>query len=161
MAQLTGVFRIGKDAELRRTPNGDSVINLSLAYNYGRKGEDGKKPTQWVDGSLWGRQAEALEQYLTKGSQVSAFISDVHIETYQKHGSEGFKLVGRITEIELIGSRQQGDSGNAPRQQNNPNTGAPRQGQAPRQAAPQQRQPAPQNQGYGGGFEDMDDDIPF
>ena len=63
-----GLARIGRDAEIRHTAGGDAVASLSLAFTYGRKGEDGKRPTQWVDASLWGKRAEALAQYLTKGS---------------------------------------------------------------------------------------------
>jgi len=144
MAQITGVFRIGKDAELRRIPSGEAVVSLALAANYGRKDNEGKRPTQWIEASLWGKLAEALEQYLVKGSQVYCVISDPHIETFQGRNGEGFKLVGRIIEIELVGGR--------------------RDDAAPRQSAPA-RQPAPQRQAApaqtGSGFDDMDSDIPF
>ena len=39
---LTGLARIGKDAELRYTASNEPVANISLAFNYGRKGEDRK-----------------------------------------------------------------------------------------------------------------------
>jgi hypothetical protein len=39
------IGRLGRDAELRYTPNGDAVCNLALACEYGRKGQDGKRPT--------------------------------------------------------------------------------------------------------------------
>ncbi|SOY65639.1 Single-stranded DNA-binding protein [Cupriavidus phytorum] len=98
MIQLFGLARLGRDAELRSTSGGDSVASLSLAFNYGRKGDDGKKPTQWVDGSIWGKRAEALAPYLTKGSLVTVTIEDAHIETFKKSdGSEGTKLIGRVT----------------------------------------------------------------
>ena len=72
-----GLARIGRDAEIRHTAGGDAVASLSLAFTYGRKGEDGKRPTQWVDASLWGKRAEALAQYLTKGSLVAVTPEDV------------------------------------------------------------------------------------
>lgn len=136
--QIIGVARLGRDAELRHTQNGDAVASLSLAFNYGRKGADGNKPTQWVEGSLWGKQAEALAQYLPKGQQVYVVMDDPHIETFQGRSGEGHKLVGRISSIELVGGRPQGqEPARAP---------AP----APRPKA------APAS-----GFDDMDDDIPF
>ena len=46
MATLIGLFILGRDAEVRRTSGGDPVATLSLAYNYGRKGADNKRPTQ-------------------------------------------------------------------------------------------------------------------
>jgi single-strand DNA-binding protein len=82
MAQIVGVFRIGKDAVLRQTDN-SSVINLALASNYGKKDREGNRNTQWIDASLWGKRAESLEQYLLKGQQVYCVISEPHMETYE------------------------------------------------------------------------------
>jgi len=105
MANISGAFRIGKDAELRTTPSGDGVVSLALAFNYGRKGDDGKKPSQWIEASLWGKLAEALEPYLKKGGQIYAVITDPHIVQFEGKNGPGSKLVGRITDIELIGGR--------------------------------------------------------
>ena len=137
MAQLFDVARIGRDAVLRFTPNdGTAVVNLALACDYGRKDpQTGKRPTQWVDATLWGKQAEALAPYLLKGQQVQVTVDDVHIETYQGQNGPGHKLVGRISHIKLVGS--------APQQ---PATQQQRQ-QAPQQQAPQS--------------DDWDLDIPF
>lgn len=150
--QLTGLVRLGRDAELRHLNDGTAVTNLSLAFNYGRKGEDGNKPTQWVEGSLWGKQAEALVGYLQKGKQLCVTIDDPHIEAFTKgDGTSGTKLTGRISALEFASSPQQSPQGGEPRQQ------------APRQAAPQQRQ-APQRpaaQSGGSGFDDFEDSIPF
>jgi single-strand DNA-binding protein len=100
--QLIGLARIGNDPEIRYTKNDDAVLSLSLAYNYGRKGDNGFKPSQWVDAALWGKLAEALQPYLIKGSTVCVTLDDVHVESYEKKdGSSGSKLAGRITSIEL------------------------------------------------------------
>lgn len=139
--QIIGVARLGRDAELRRTSGGDAVASLSLAFNYGRKDASGNKPTQWVEGALWGKQAEALVQYLPKGQQVYVVMDDPHIETFQGRNGEGHKLVGRISSIELVGGRPQGQ-------------------EPARAAAPRPPAPAPKPSG-GSGFDDMDDDIPF
>ena len=58
--QMIGLARLGRDAELRTTQSGEKVASLSLAFNWGMKGQDGNRPTQWVDGSLWGKRAEVL-----------------------------------------------------------------------------------------------------
>lgn len=114
---FTKLMRIGRDAELRHTQSGDAVASLSLAYNYGRKGQDGNRPTQWVDGSLWGKQAEALVQYLTKGKLVSVTLDDVHIETFQGRNGEGHKLAARVVALELAGGRDAPDQAPAPQRQ--------------------------------------------
>ena len=135
-----GLARLGRDAEIRHTAGGDAVASLSLAFTYGRKGEDGKRPTQWVEGSLWGKRAEALSQYLTKGTQVVATLEDVAIQQFQKSdGPPGVKMVGRVIDIELAG----GDRAAAPA------------------APPPPPKPRPAPQPAGSGFDDMDDDIPF
>ena len=140
-----GLARLGKDCEIRYLANGDAVASLAMAFTYGKKGEDGKRSTQWVDATLWGKRAEVLAQYLTKGSQVVAYLEDVRIETYEGKNGTGSKLVARVADIELI-------SGNAAPQQSAP---APRQAQRPA--------PAPQQQhgSASSGFDDMDSDIPF
>lgn len=132
--KVFGLARIGRDVEIRTTAQGESVAGIALAFNYRNKGE---KCTQWVEASLWGKRAESLAPYLRKGGLVSVTIDDVHIETYQGRDKEGVKLVGRVADVELAG-------------------GGDRQ-EAPQRQAPAAK-PAPANTG---GFEDMDDDIPF
>ena len=137
-----GLARLGRDAELRTTSQGESVATLALAFSYGRKGSDGNRPTQWVDAALWGKRAEALAPYLTKGGLVSVLLEDVHIETFEGKNGPGHKLVARVVDVELASPKQ---AGAAPAPQ-------PRQAPAPRPA------PAPSG---GHGFESMDDDVPF
>jgi single-strand DNA-binding protein len=137
---LTGAARIGKDAELRYTPNGTAVANLALCFNHGQKQTDGNRLSQWIDAALWGKQAEALLQYLVKGSQVSVVIDGPHIEFYKKNdGTQQSKLVGNIINIEFVGKKS--DSGTQP------------------QAAQRQGKPAG-NQG-GNPYDDNFEDIPF
>lgn len=130
-----GLARLGRDAEIRHTPGGDAVCNLSLAVNYGQKAADGNRPTQWIDATLWGKRAEALAQFLVKGSVHCFTLEDIHLETYQGKNGEGVKLVARVLDVEL-GPRVGGE-------------------QPARQAAPAQRpQPKPATQMD-------DDDVPF
>ena len=143
MATLTGLFTLGRDAETRVTPNGTTVITLAVAYNYGRKGEDGKKPSQWVRASMFGKQAETLAPYLTKGKQVSLVIRDLHIATFQKQdGSTGTSLEG-VADFD--------DFARGPKQEGAAPAPAPRPAPAP----------PPAQRSAGSGFDDMDDDIPF
>lgn len=98
---LTGLARIGKDAELRYTASNEPVANLSLAFNYGRKGDDGKRPTQWIEASMWGKRAESLAPHLLKGKQVDVVLEEPHIETFEGRNGTGHKLVGRVLSIEF------------------------------------------------------------
>lgn len=145
MANIQGLFRIGRDSVLRYTQDGTAVAGVSLAFNYGRKDSAGSKPTQWVDASLWGQRGESLAPYLLKGTMIFAVLDDPHIETFQKQdGTQGHKMVGRISAIEFA-SRPDGASQG--QQQTQQRTAPPQQQQAPRAPA--------------ANLADMDDDIPF
>lgn len=151
---LNGLARLGRDAELRRTQSGEAVSNLSLAYNYGMKDQQtGIRPTQWVEAALWGRQAEALQQYLTKGTQVVVALRDVHLETFQRNdGTTGTKLVGTVIQLELAGGRQDAQQP-APQQQQQRPQQQPQTQRPTNASRPQPAQPPQQDS--------FDDDIPF
>lgn len=108
MAKMYSVYRVGNEVTLRYAPNGDAILNLSLAYNYGKKGADDKKPTQWVDAVLFGKRAENLSKHIAKGDQIFAELRDVHIETYEGRNGPGHKLAAIIDDVELIGGRRDG-----------------------------------------------------
>jgi len=103
--KANGVARIGKDVEVRYSPNGDAIANLSLAFTYGKKQQDGKRATQWVDATLFGKRAESLAPYLKKGGQIVAYLSDVNVQTYESKSGQGVKLVGKVDDLELIGGK--------------------------------------------------------
>ena len=66
---ITG--RVTRDSELRTTPNGTSVTDVSVVSNriWSKAGARQEEST-FVDVTLWGKQAESLSQYLTKGRHV-------------------------------------------------------------------------------------------
>ena len=135
--KANGLARIGRDAEIRYTPGGAAVANVSLAFTYGKKGDDGKRPTQWVDASLWGQRAESLAPYIKKGGQIVAYLEDVSIQTFTKgDGTSATKMVARLVDLEFVAGGEQ----------------------ASRQPKPQPKpQPAPADSG----FDDFPDDVPF
>lgn len=147
----SGLFRLGRDAETRFIPSGEAVVELALAYNYGKKGADGNRPSQWIKASFWGKRAEAVAPYLLKGSQVVVHLSELHIETFEGRNGPGSSLVGRVDDVELVSGQQQGQQA-APQQQ-------------ARQAPPQRTAPQPQRQptyqAPASGFDADDSDIPF
>lgn len=142
MPTLTGLFTIGH-AESRTTQSGTDTLQLSLAYDYGRKGEDGRKPTQWVRAAIFGKQASALAPYLTKGKQVELCIRDLHVTEFQKKdGSQGSALEG-VADFLSFARGPRDDA----------------QQQARPQHVQQPARPAPQQSS---GFDDMDgEEVPF
>lgn len=136
----TVIGRIGADVEVRYTPSGTAVANVSLAYYYGKKDDEGKHSTQWIDAALWGKRAEASAPYLKKGGQIVAFLDDVHIETYQrKDGTSSAKLVGQLSDFKFISGHDQQEM-----QQEQSRPPSRRQSNSMQQSA-----------------EQFDDDIPF
>jgi single-strand DNA-binding protein len=104
---LTGNIRLGRDAEVKYTGAGTAVANLAGCYEYGMKGQDGKRPVQWVDAALFGKQAEAMSPSLKKGTVVQVVINDVHLDSYQSANGTKTKLVGRVSAIEFAPSQPQ------------------------------------------------------
>jgi len=95
--KLIGLVRIGNEPELRYTSSNMAVLQLSLAYSYGKE-----KATQWVSASLFGKRAEALSQYLAKGQLIYAEVSDLHIDLFTgKDGKERVSLKGVVQEVGL------------------------------------------------------------
>lgn len=66
------VGNLGRDPEMRYTPSGQAVTNLSVATNrrYTDSAGESRDETVWFRVSVWGKQAEATNQYLSKGRQV-------------------------------------------------------------------------------------------
>jgi single-strand DNA-binding protein len=63
--------RLTRDAELRHTPTGTAVTDIIVASNrIWSKDSDKQEEATFVDVTIWGKQAESLAQYLTKGRHI-------------------------------------------------------------------------------------------
>ena len=92
------------------------------------------KDAIWWNCQLFGKRAESLSQYLVKGQAVTITGSVSQRKYTDKNGQERISTDVRVNEVALQGGK--------------------------REAAPQQRQQAPKPSNPGG-FEDMNDDVPF
>ncbi|CAB4124701.1 Ssb Single-stranded DNA-binding protein [uncultured Caudovirales phage] len=147
MITIQGVARLGRDAEVRYLASGDAVAGLSLAFSAGKKDDQGNRPTTWVKAVLFGKRAESLANYLTKGTQVCVVLSDARLTEYQKKdGTAGAALEAKVELLDFVGSREQ-SADSAPAA-----PAPPPQRQAPPRPAPSR--PA-------ANLSDMEDDIPF
>ncbi len=75
MASLSKVIlvgNLGSDPEMRYTPNGKAVTSFRMATNrrYTTPDGEGREETDWFRVSVWGKQAEQCNQFLSKGRQV-------------------------------------------------------------------------------------------
>lgn len=67
------VGNLGRDPEMRYMPDGTAVTNLSVATSRrwtDRQSGEQREETAWFRVSVWGQQAETVNQYLSKGRQV-------------------------------------------------------------------------------------------
>ena len=60
---------LGKEPEVKVTPNGKKVCSFGLAVDDG-KDANGEKKTQWIDCVAWEQRAEFLERYIHKGDKI-------------------------------------------------------------------------------------------
>ena len=100
-----------KDAELRRTQSGTSVLNGSLAVNKRRKDNNGEwvDNTCFVDFVVFGSRAEKLEQYLKKGTKV-CIGGSLRWSSWERDGQKRSKLDVVADEIEFMSKGQQSQS---------------------------------------------------
>jgi len=108
------VGNLGRDPELRYTPQGTPVCTFSLATNERRKDRNGEMQDQttWFRITLWNRQAETASQYLQKGRPV--YIEGrLRVEEFtDRDGKQRHSLEVTATDMQFIGSRH--DEGGAP-----------------------------------------------
>ena len=79
---------LGRDPELRYTPNGSPVCSFSVATNRTYTGSDGEKKedTEWFTVSAWNKLAEVCNQYLEKGRR--AYVEG-RLRSSQWEGNDG------------------------------------------------------------------------
>lgn len=101
------VGNLGRDPELRYTPQGTAVCDFSVATNEKRKDASGesKDETTWFRVTFWGRQAEVASQYLSKGRQVYIEGRLRMREWTDKDGKVRTSLEVTGNELQLLGSR--------------------------------------------------------
>ena len=87
--QIQIMGNVGKDPEMRFTPNGKQVTTFTVAVNKTVTGKDGQpeKLTDWFNVKAWGVLAENCNQYLTKGKKVFV-VGPLHINNYEKDGTK-------------------------------------------------------------------------
>lgn len=144
MASYNRVILLGnltRDPELRHIPTGTAVTDIALAVNDRRKAPSGEwvDETTFVDITFWGRTAEIVCEYLTKGSPL--FVEGrLKLDTWETDGQKRSKLKVIGDKIQLLGGSGRGESGGS------------------RPSGRNQQLPTPQQDYY-----DLppDDDVPF
>jgi single-strand DNA-binding protein len=161
MASINKVILIGnlgRDPEVRYTPNGSAVCNVTLATTRNWKDKnsgDKVEETEWHRIVFYDRLAEIAGEYLKKGRSIYVEGRLKTRKWQDKDGAEKYTTEVIAEEMKMLGGREGMGGGDA-------EGGG---GERPQRSAPAQR-PAPRSapaaaQKSSTGFDDMDDDIPF
>jgi single-strand DNA-binding protein len=174
MASINKVILIGnlgRDPEVRYTPNGAAVCNVSVATTRNWKDKssgDKVEETEWHRVVFYDRLAEIAGEYLKKGRPVYVEGRLKTRKWADKDGKENYTTEIVAEQMQLLGGREGGGGGGSGYGGGAPaaedfNQDAPARQAAPRAAAPASRPaPAPAATPKSAtGFDDMDDDIPF
>jgi single-strand DNA-binding protein len=137
------VGNLGSDPEIRSTTSGQRVANFRMATSRNWTGQDGQRQekTEWHSIVAWGKLADIVEKYLTKGKQIYV---EGRLETrswQDKEGQTKYKTEIVCETMQMLG-RAGADRNGEPAMDSPPRGGAPDESFAP----------------AGGG---SDDDLPF
>lgn len=142
MNSITLVGRAGTDPESQVSQVGMTIAKFRLAVDRGRKDRDGNKLTDWFTVKAFGKTAETIVDYVTKGKQVGITGAMVNEEYTNREGQKRDYWCVQVEKLVLMGgpegaNRESGDA------------------EAPVATRPASRPaPAPSNPG-------VDEEIPF
>lgn len=144
------VGNLGRDPEVRYSPDGGAICNMSVATTSSWKDKasgEKREETEWHRVVIYGRLAEIAGEYLKKGRSVY-LEGRLKTRKWQDKdtGADRYSTEIIADQMQMLGGREDGESAPAPRPAARP--------------APQQRQSA-QQVASAANLADMDDDIPF
>lgn len=145
------VGNLGRDPELRHTPNGQAVVNFTLATSESWTDKSGERQerTEWHRIVVWGRQAEMCNQYLSKGRTVYVEGRIQTREWEDKDGNKRYTTEINASNVNFIGPRTDGGGGGGGNYSGGGGASGGGGGGSARSDAPAETGPP------------MDDDIPF
>ena len=143
------IGNLGKDPEIRYTQSGEPIANFSLATNEAWTDKSGQKQerTEWHRVEVFGKPAQVVRDYLTKGRQVYLEGSIRYDEWTDKDGNKRYmtkiRVSGPGSRLVMLGGRGEGGG---------PKASPPEPG-GPAETPPAETPP--------GDFQASDDDVPF
>src|SRR5262245_58061100 len=145
------IGNLGRDPEIRYTQAGEPIANFSLATSEKWTGKDGQKQerTDWHRVEVFGKQAQVVRDYLTKGRSVYVEGQIRYEDWTDKDGNKRNSTRIRVNQcngtIVLLGGRGEGGRGDA----------------GPRGGGPEMDESGPGPGPGGDDFKVSDDDVPF
>lgn len=155
------VGNLGRDPEVRYSPDGAAVCNVSIATTSNWKDKtsgERREETEWHRVVFYNRLAEIAGEYLKKGRPVYVEGRLKTRKWQNKEGVDQYTTEVVADQMQMLGGRDGGDGGMGGGMGGGESQGAPRAAAPAR--APQAQRPAAPAAG-GTNLADMDDDIPF
>lgn len=164
MADINHVILVGRltrDAELKYTPSGTAVCNFAIAVNRRKKnGDEWSEEVSFFDVVLWGRQGEAICQYLIKGKQV-AIDGELRQNRWEQDGQSRSRIEIVANNLQLLGGNM-GQNGSTQGYKGPSQNQHGYSDEMPSAYQKRSEMPPAYNDGYGSDMGDSDlDNIPF
>ncbi len=115
--QTIWIGNVGQDPELRMTPQGQAVLTLRVAATetYLDRNKVRQEHTEWISVVVWGKRAEALSKFLSKGAAVTV-IGKLRTSSYDdRDGVKRYKTELKATEV-ILGARARSAGGSGERE---------------------------------------------
>ena len=139
--QCNFIGRLGMDPEVKQMPSGNSVVNFSIACGDDYKDKQGQKveQTNWVNCVAFGKLADIIGQWVSKGSRIYVSGKQVTRKWQNKDGEDKYTTEINVSDMQMLDSKN--DSSGASNGYEDP-----------------QQRPAPNSHTL---QDDLDETIPF
>lgn len=100
------IGRLTNDPELRYTQNKTSVASFSIAVNRDKKGSNGEQVADFINCVVWGKQAEFIKQWFTKG-MLAVVVGQIQSNNWKdKNGNSRTSIIIKVDEIKFGESKK-------------------------------------------------------
>lgn len=105
--------RMAADAQLRTTQSGKNVASFRVAVDRGRKDANGQNQTDWLNVVAWGKTADFVSRYFSKGSMI-AVTGRLQSRNYQdKNGNNRTAIEIVANQVSFCGAKPRAEEPNA------------------------------------------------
>ena len=112
--KVTLIGRLTRDADLKYLTTGTAIAAVSLASNRSVKKQDNwETEVSYFDGNIYGRMAENLKPYLTKGKMILV-AGHLKQDRWEKDGQKFSKVSIVVENVQLLGGRSESGSSSGP-----------------------------------------------
>ena len=108
------IGRLTRDAELRYSSSGMAICKFSVAVNRRvKKNDNWSDEASFFDCTVFGKTAESLKQYLTKGQQV-CISGELVQNRWEKDGKQMSRVEINVNHVQLVGGKSEKQNGDLP-----------------------------------------------